>query len=84
MKSFIGLTIVTALISSAQVSDRPGWLLVCEGIRGWLATKGLGQPADNVQALHFYFDSSEKRCFLEELPSDTIVEGELPAATGER
>jgi hypothetical protein len=33
-----------------------------------------------LQALHFYFDSSEKRCFLEELPSDTIVEGTLDAA----
>jgi len=28
-----------------------------------------------MQALHFYFESNEKRCFLEELPSDTIVEG---------
>jgi hypothetical protein len=27
------------------------------------------------QALHFYLDASEQRCFLEELPSDTIVEG---------
>ena len=29
-----------------------------------------------VWGLHFYFESNEKRCFLEELPSDTIVEGE--------
>jgi hypothetical protein len=29
-----------------------------------------------ARALHFYFESNEKRCFLEELPSDTIVEGE--------
>jgi hypothetical protein len=29
-----------------------------------------------LQALHFYFESNEKRCFLEELPSDTLVEGE--------
>jgi hypothetical protein len=28
-----------------------------------------------AQALHFYFESNEKRCFMEELPSDTIVEG---------
>ncbi|CAK9784827.1 putative ER to Golgi transport-related protein [Cutaneotrichosporon oleaginosum] len=32
-----------------------------------------------VQALHFYFESNEKRCFLEELPSDTIVEGHYRA-----
>lgn len=27
--------------------------------------------------MHFYFDTDETRCFLEELPSDTIVEGKL-------
>ncbi|EKC98422.1 ER to transport-related protein [Trichosporon asahii var. asahii CBS 8904] len=32
-----------------------------------------------AQALHFYFDSSEKRCFVEELPSDTVVEGKYGA-----
>lgn len=34
----------------------------------------------DVQALHFYFESNEKRCFLEELPSDTIVEGQYRSA----
>lgn len=29
----------------------------------------------SVNALHFYLDSNEKRCFIEELPTDTIVEG---------
>jgi hypothetical protein len=28
-----------------------------------------------VNALHFYLDANEKRCFVEELPSDTVVEG---------
>jgi len=28
-----------------------------------------------VHALHFYLDANEKRCFIEELPSDTAVEG---------
>lgn len=28
-----------------------------------------------VNALHFYLDANEKRCFIEELPSDTVVEG---------
>lgn len=28
-----------------------------------------------TNALHFYLDASEKRCFIEELPSDTVVEG---------
>ncbi|KAI0704345.1 emp24/gp25L/p24 family/GOLD-domain-containing protein [Cytidiella melzeri] len=30
-------------------------------------------------ALHFYLDSNEKRCFLEEIPSDTVVEGHYKA-----
>lgn len=30
-----------------------------------------------VAALHFYLDADEKRCFVEELPSDTVVEGTL-------
>ncbi|WVN88788.1 uncharacterized protein L203_104001 [Cryptococcus depauperatus CBS 7841] len=34
-----------------------------------------------VSALHFYFESNEKRCFLEELPSETIVEGHYKALT---
>jgi hypothetical protein len=29
----------------------------------------------HTQALHFYLNANEKRCFLEELPSETIVEG---------
>ncbi|KDQ61666.1 hypothetical protein JAAARDRAFT_150546 [Jaapia argillacea MUCL 33604] len=32
-----------------------------------------------VNALHFYLDASEKRCFIEELPSDTVVEGSYRA-----
>ncbi|KAI0793940.1 emp24/gp25L/p24 family/GOLD-domain-containing protein [Fomes fomentarius] len=31
--------------------------------------------ATAVNALHFYLDTNEKRCFIEELPTDTIVEG---------
>jgi hypothetical protein len=31
-----------------------------------------------VNALHFYLDANEKRCFVEELPSDTVVEGKYP------
>ena len=34
--------------------------------------------AATANALHFYLDANEKRCFLEEIPSDTVVEG-LPA-----
>ena len=29
----------------------------------------------SVQALHFYLDAEEKKCFVEELPTDTVVEG---------
>ncbi|KAK4685580.1 p24 family protein alpha, partial [Tremellales sp. Uapishka_1] len=32
-----------------------------------------------INALHFYFESNEKRCFMEELPSNTIVEGHYRA-----
>ncbi|KAI0788843.1 emp24/gp25L/p24 family/GOLD-domain-containing protein [Abortiporus biennis] len=32
-----------------------------------------------ANALHFYLDAQEKRCFLEEVPSDTIVEGHYRA-----
>lgn len=28
-----------------------------------------------ANALHFYLDTDEKRCFIEELPSETVVEG---------
>lgn len=28
-----------------------------------------------ANALHFYLDASERRCFIEELPTDTVVEG---------
>lgn len=31
--------------------------------------------ASNVCGLHFYLDSDEERCFIEELPNETIVEG---------
>jgi p24 family protein alpha len=32
-----------------------------------------------THALHFYLDANEKRCFIEELPTDTIVEGHYKA-----
>ena len=28
-----------------------------------------------ANALHFYLDANQKRCFIEELPTDTVVEG---------
>lgn len=31
--------------------------------------------AATAHALHFYLDANEKRCFIEELPTDTVVEG---------
>jgi len=30
-----------------------------------------------ASALHFYLDTNQKRCFIEELPTDTVVEGML-------
>jgi len=35
--------------------------------------------AISANALHFYLDTNEKRCFIEELPTDTIVEGHYRA-----
>jgi len=32
-----------------------------------------------VHALHFYLDTNQKRCFVEELPTDTVVEGHYRA-----
>jgi len=32
-----------------------------------------------ISALHFYLDADQKRCFIEELPTDTIVEGHYRA-----
>jgi hypothetical protein len=32
-----------------------------------------------AQALHFYLDATDHRCFIEELPTDTVVEGPLPS-----
>ena len=29
-----------------------------------------------ANALHFYLDANEQRCFIEELPTDTVVDGE--------
>ncbi|KAG5722160.1 Transmembrane emp24 domain-containing protein 9 [Termitomyces sp. T112] len=31
--------------------------------------------AATARALHFYLDANQKRCFIEELPTDTVVEG---------
>ena len=30
-----------------------------------------------ANALHFYLDTNQKRCFIEELPTDTVAEGML-------
>jgi hypothetical protein len=53
------------LLSAVSVSRHPGSVV-------------LANQDDKLiyQGLHFYFESNEKRCFMEELPSDTIVEGE--------
>ncbi|PAV19709.1 emp24 gp25L p24 family [Pyrrhoderma noxium] len=35
--------------------------------------------ATTSNALHFYLDADERRCFVEELPTDTVVEGHYRA-----
>ena len=47
-----------------------------------LALLGLFMLAATANALHFYLDANEKRCFIEELPTDTVVEGECQKSTG--
>jgi hypothetical protein len=37
--------------------------------------------AGAAQALHFYLDATDHRCFIEELPTDTVVEGTYRAVT---
>jgi len=32
-----------------------------------------------VNGLHFYLDANQKRCFIEEIPTDTVVEGHYRA-----
>jgi hypothetical protein len=49
----------------------------CSLTRMWLRTLILLGIVLQTRALHFYIQTNEERCFLEELPSDTIVEGEL-------
>jgi hypothetical protein len=44
----------------------------------FLSTLLLGIVGSN--ALHFYLDANEKRCFIEELPTDTVVEGPSAAS----
>ncbi|KAF7971302.1 hypothetical protein HWV62_21464 [Athelia sp. TMB] len=44
-----------------------------------LALLGLFLLAATANALHFYLDANEKRCFIEELPTDTVVEGHYKA-----
>lgn len=61
-----------ALLSAwtAQASTVTSW--------NWVAMPDL-TPSETLtleQALHFYLESNEQRCFLEELPSDTVVEGQ--------
>ncbi|KAF8200383.1 membrane protein [Pholiota molesta] len=33
----------------------------------------------SVHALHFYLDANQQRCFIEELPTDTVVQGHYRA-----
>jgi hypothetical protein len=44
--------------------------------RTWLASLLL-LAGSATNALHFYLDANQKRCFIEELPTDTVVEGIL-------
>lgn len=45
----------------------------------WLALLPLLVLASTTHALHFYLDANEKRCFIEEIPTDTVVEGNYKA-----
>jgi len=47
--------------------------------RAWSLLSCLFLFISTVNALHFYLDANEKRCFIEELPTDTVVEGHYRA-----
>ncbi|KAF8636415.1 hypothetical protein AX17_003597 [Amanita inopinata Kibby_2008] len=44
-------------------------------LRSWLALSILLSLLTIVNGLHFYLDAGQRRCFIEELPTDTVVEG---------
>jgi hypothetical protein len=44
-------------------------------LRLWLALSVLFLILNTANALHFYLDAGQRRCFIEELPADTVVEG---------
>jgi len=48
-------------------------------LRAWCSLALLFLFATTSSALHFYLDLDEKRCFIEELPTDTVVEGHYRA-----
>ena len=50
--------------------------------RSLLALTALLWLSGVCNALHFYLDADEQRCFIEEVPTDTVVEG--PPAPGMR
>lgn len=62
----------TIAMSRLRPSHLSVWLLV------------LVAAASCCNALHFYLDSNEKRCFLEEIPADTVVEGIVSQSVHER
>lgn len=50
------------------MASRSLWLPLCLLLSCLIAVQ-------TAHALHFYLDSNEIRCFIEELPTDTVVEG---------
>ncbi|KAK2463716.1 hypothetical protein APHAL10511_004467 [Amanita phalloides] len=44
-------------------------------LKSWLAFIILVHVSVLTNALHFYLDAGQRRCFIEELPADTVVEG---------
>lgn len=64
------LAAVFPLLTSPPIMPRsaPSWLAL-------LALLALVLPSN---ALYFYMDGRQTRCFFEELPKDTLVVGQLP------
>jgi hypothetical protein len=71
----------SCLVLALTLAHIPGSPLHFHSTRARPSPKAIIADTDS-QALHFYFESNEKRCFLEELPSDTIVEGAFARACG--
>lgn len=72
----VRLSLVVQLVSFVELSldSNPD---ICPDMRSFSPVFLVLLLLPLSQALHFYLDANEQKCFMEELPMDTIVEGPL-------